>query len=293
MGHVFLLQRYIFYYIIKMMSKIYIEKSSQKEKGKVYPAEQAKISVFDVGFQRGIGVFETLRTYNGKFFKMDEHLNRLLESAQSLALDHSWSKSELEERMITTLEKTNLDEATCRIIITGGQDQGLMEPEDPELVIIIKGLHEYPDSFYEEGVKTITVDAKREFPDAKALNYLVGYKSVRKARAQDAHEAIYSHEGKVLEGTTSNLFAVKDNIIVTPAEGVLPGITRNFVIDIAEGYQVEKRALPLSALYSSDEVFLTSTHREILPVRQVDEHEISDGPGAVTKDLMEKFRERT
>lgn len=280
---------------MKLMSKkVYIEKSSHKERGKVYPEKQAKVSVFDVGFQRGIGVFETLRTYDGKFFKMNEHLNRLLESAQSLDLDHPWSKSELKERLITTLNKTELDEASSRIIITGGKDQGLMEPEDPVLIITIKGLHEYPDEFYEEGVKVITVEGKRTFPDAKSLDYLIGYRSVEKAREEDAHEAVYTDQGRVLEGTTSNIFAIKDDIIVTPAEGVLPGITRSFVIKLAkEDYQVEERKLPLSALYGSDEVFLTSTHRQILPVTQVDEHEIGEGPGPVTENLMEKFKERT
>ncbi|MEF8847307.1 MAG: aminotransferase class IV [Candidatus Paceibacterota bacterium] len=274
------------------MSKVYIEKSSHKEKGKVYPEEQAKVSVFDVGFQRGIGIFETLRTYNGKFFKIDDHLSRLLESAQSLGLEHPWSKSELKERMITTLNKTELDEASSRIIITGGEDQGLMEPEDPVLIITIKELHEYPDEFYQEGVKAITVDGKRSFPDAKTLDYLTGFRAVKKARDEDAHEAIYTDQGKALEGTTSNIFAVKDNIIVTPAEGILPGITRSFVIEIAKDYRVEERNLPLSALYGSDEVFLTSTHREILPVTQVDEHEISEEPGSVTKELMKKFEEQ-
>lgn len=292
MSRAFLLQKIGVCCIIKMMSKVYIEKSSHKEKGKVYPEEQAKISVFDVGFQRGIGVFESLRTYNGRLFKLEEHLNRLLESAQALGLENPWSISELKERMITTLNKTDLKEASSRIIISGGKDQGLMEPEDPVLIITVKELHEYPDEFYQKGVKVITVEGKRIFPEAKALNYLIGYRSVKKAREENAHEAIYCNNGGVLEGTTSNIFALKDNIIVTPAQEVLPGITRNFVIKLArENYQVKKRELPLSALYGSDEVFLTSTHREILPVAQVDEHKISE-PGPVTKDLMEKFKEQ-
>lgn len=277
---------------MKMMSKVYLEKSSHKEKGKVYPGDQAKVSVFDVGFQRGVGVFETLRTYRGKLFKLDEHLNRLLESAQALGLEHPWSKSELEERTITTLDKTDLEQATARIILTGGEDRGLMEPEDPRLIITVKDLHQYPESFYREGVKVVTVEGKRIFPDAKTLNYLSGFQGVRKARDKDAHEAVYCRQGKVLEGTTSNIFAVKDDIIVTPAQEILPGITRSFVIELAErDYQVEQRELPLSALYGSDEVFLTSTHREILPVRQVDEQSIGDQPGPVTQHLLETFRE--
>ncbi len=277
-------------YIMKMMSKVYIEKSSHKEKGKIYPEEQAKISVFDVGFQRGIGVFETLRTYDGKLFKLNEHLNRLLESAQALDLEHSWSRSELKERTVTTLEKAGLDPATVRIVLTGGKDQGLMEPEDPVLIITVKDLHQYPDEFYQEGVKIITVEGKRTFPDAKTLNYLSGFQAVKKAREQDAHEAVYCDQGRVLEGTTSNIFAVKDNTIITPAEDVLPGITRSFVIKLADDYQVKEKELSLSALYGSDEVFLTSTHREILPVTQVDEHEI-EGPGPVTKELIKLFQE--
>lgn len=274
------------------MSKVYLEQSSEKQKGKVYPEEQAKISVFDVGFQRGVGVFETLRTYDGKLFKLEQHLNRLLESAQALGLDHPWSESELEERIITTLNKTDLEEVTARIILTGGEDQGLMKPEDPRLIITVKELHQYPESLYREGVKVVTVEGKRPFPDAKTLNYLLAFQSLRKARAQDAHEVVYCHRGKVLEGTTSNIFAVKDRIIVTPDQEMLPGITRSVVVELAkQDYRVGQRELPLSALYSSDEVFLTSTHREILPVVEVNEHNIGEQPGAVTQELMKSFRE--
>jgi len=274
-------------------NKVYIEKAAHKERGKVYPEDQAKISVFDVGLQRAIGVFETLRTYNGKLFKLDEHLNRLLQSANKLGLEHSWSKPELEERAITTLNKTDFEEATMRITITGGKDQGLMEPENPTLIIAVSDLHEYPESFYKEGVKVVTYEGKRTFPDIKTLNYLKGFEAVKKARQKNAHEAIYCQNDKVLEGTTSNIFAVKEDIIVTPDKDILEGITRDFVIQMVKemNYRVEKRELPLPALLSSDEVFLTSTHREILPVVQIDKNQISEGqPGDITQELLEQFR---
>lgn len=278
-----------------MKPKVYIEQASHKEKGKVYPGQQAQISVFDVGFQRSIGVFETMRTYQEKLFKLDEHLDRLANSVRQLELNNPWSKSELKERVVTALDKSNLEEATVRVILTGGEEQGLMEPNHPTLVIIVKDLHQYPESFYQQGVKVISFEGRRVLPQIKTLNYLLGFKALNQARSEKAHEAVYCNEGKLFEGITSNIFAVKDDIIVTPRQGVLPGITRNFVIELTreQGFKVNQKALPKSVAYNSDEIFLTSTHREILPVVQINDKTIGSGqPGSVSKNLLKEFRSK-
>lgn len=277
--------------------KAFLERASNKGEGKLYTKEEAKISVQDVGFQRGFGVFETMRSYNGKLFRLEEHVERLVDSADRLGLKFSWSKNELTKRIQLTVEKNDmLDELSMRVIISGGKDQGHMEVGDPVLIIIPSELTVYPSELYQEGVGVISVQGRRFLPEVKSLDYLEGVLAVRQARERGAHEALYcTKEGNVLEATTSNFFIIKDKTLITPKEGILRGVTRKAVLEITLGSQldVEQREVSLEETYRADEAFLTSTHRELLPVVQVNHKKIGEGkPGKVTNALLSKFRDK-
>lgn len=272
---------------------IYIEKAG--EKGSFFSESEAKISVFDVGLQRAFGVFETLRTYNGKIFKLKEHIERLVYSAQEIELDIPWKERGLKKKIKKAFEESEFEESTMRVIITGGKERGLMEPDKSVLIITAGELHEYPEEFYEKGVKVVSFSGKRFLPQIKSINYLPSFAAINKARRKGAHEAIFCSDDLVLEGATSNLFIVEDANLITPERGILAGVTRAFVIDLAldSGIEVEKRELSLEEAYEAEEAFLTSTSREILPVTNFDNNVIGSGePGEITRLLLKRFRKK-
>lgn len=278
--------------------KVLIEKNSKKGNGKVYPKDKAKLSVFDTGLQRGFGVFETLRTYNGQPFQIRAHLNRLMDSASGLDINADWSKEDIKKRLEKLLEKTGLEEVSTKVIITGGKEKGLMEADDPVLIVAVYPVHNYPDEFYEEGVSVTTFQGRRPLPEIKSLNYLEGYLAVSQARERGAHEAIHcTKNGEIKEGTTSNVFLIREGKLSTPKDGVLPGVTREVVIDLVKesdiDLEVQKRKVDLQEAFRAEEMFLTSTHREVLPVVKVNHKEV--GPGKVgrrTKKILSQFREK-
>jgi len=276
-------------------SMIYIEKADEQE-GSFYSKDEAKISVFDVGLQRAYGVFETLRTYNEEIFRLDDHIERLIYSAQEIDLEIPWSEEDFKEKIKDTLRQSDLGESTIRIIITGGKEEGHMEPEKPVLIITAGELHEYPEEFYKKGVKVISFTGERFLPQIKSINYLPSFAALNEARKKEAHEALFCPNKFVLEGSTSNFFIVdNDATLITPEQEILPGVTREFVIEIAEdsGIEVKQRELPLKEVYESEEAFITSTSREILPVVKIDNKEIGSGkPGEITKLLLKRFRKK-
>lgn len=282
--------------MIENSSRIYIERASDQGKGNFYPPEQAKISVFDVGLQRGYGVFEVMRTYQGQPFRLEDHIDRLFSSAKAIKLDLPWDKKTLVKKVHKVLCATEEKELSLKLMVTGGEERGRMEPADPNLVIFSKPLSPYPDSLYAEGAKVITTQKTPFLPAVKSLNYLHSFIARREAYDQSAHETLFlDQEGYVLEGTTSNIFVVRGNsTLLTPEEDILPGVTRKFVIEIASLLQLEvqQRKIPFSELFQAQELFLTSTVREIMPVVKVDGREIGSGlPGEITGGLLNKYRE--
>lgn len=276
-------------------AKVFIEKATKKGEGKIFPKAKAKISVDDVGLQRGFGVFETLRTYDGEVFQLDNHLQRLLNSAAGIGLDMPWDKGEFEKRIKVVLKKSEFEEQTIRVIVTGGQEQGLMEPADPTLIVICGPLHTYAGKLYKQGAKIVTFETDPFLPRVKSIDYLERFIAVKKARKRGAHEVLFcDKDACVLEGTTSNFFIIKDKKLITPEENILLGITRGFVLEIAEEskkLKVEERKLPLKEVYKADEAFLTSTGREIMPVVKINHQNVASGkPGKVTQALHKKFK---
>jgi branched-chain amino acid aminotransferase len=259
--------------------------------GQYVPAEKAVIPVDDLSILRGVGVFDFMRTFNGKPHHLKEHVARLENSARKIGLELPWSQEELIAIVNTTLEKNQVPEANIRIVITGGSSPDFITPQNtPRLLVMVTPIIQPPPKWYINGIKIITVHTRRNLPEAKSIDYIRATIALREAKKAGAMEAVYlDREHYVLEGTTSNIFAIINGVLITPGHSILPGITRKVVIEISRAlmdHRVEK--LSLSTLYSAEEVFITGSGKGLVPVVQVDDHMIGEGrPGPKTKRLME------
>jgi branched-chain amino acid aminotransferase len=276
--------------------------------GQLVDKEKAVVSVFDHGLLYGDGVFEGIRAYNGRVFKLHEHIDRLFNSARAIMLQIPWTKKALEEAVVTTLRANRLRDAYIRLVVTRGEGDLGLDPRHcgkPTLVIITDKITLYPKEYYENGLSVITSTIKRNIPEAlnpsiKSLNYLNNVLAKAEASRSNVPEAIMlNHEGYVAECTGDNIFVVKENTLVTPPTwaGTLEGITRNIVMDIAKNrlkLLVKEDLFTPYHVYIGDEVFLTGTAAEVVPVTQVDGRVIGEGkPGKTTLKLMKEFRELT
>jgi branched-chain amino acid aminotransferase len=267
--------------------------------GKFVPELNAKISVYDLGLLRSYGVFDLFRTYNRKPFFLDAHLERLQNSAKSIGLKMPCSKKTLKKLVARLLIKNkHLKEATMRIVLTGGQSPDGITSKKPSLIIMATPLLQMPKQFYKTGAKLILWPAKRVLPEAKSLVYLEAIKALQSASQNGACEILYcSKEGCVLECATSNFFAVRNNEILTPPlQGILAGVTRKIAISLAKKLKIPVKEKPIksSQLRQLDEVFLTATNKDILPIVQIGDIKIGHGQiGPITKRLMTAFEELT
>jgi len=263
--------------------------------GKIVPAEDAGISVYDLGVLRGYGAFEFIRTFGGKPFHLQDHLDRLENSLREINLWLPIERTKIEQAILELLQKNGFAESIIRVIITGGKTPYNFKAENPTVFILVDEFESLPAEFYTKGIKLITYDNQRVFAEAKSLNYLPAVALQKDCDEQGAYEALYVRDGKILEARTSNFFLVKDKKVVTAGERVLPGITRQIVLDLVKGkYEVELREVAVEELQTADEAFLTASNKNVLPVTQVDEQKIGDGQvGEVTKDLMHMFDEYT
>ena len=273
--------------------------------GKLVPKEEAKVSVFDHGFLYGDGVFEGIRIYNGRIFKLKEHIERLYASAHAIDLKPPLTQEELLQATVETVRANNLGDGYIRIVISRGEGDLGLDPKkcpNPTVVIIADKIAIYPEEVYKKGMKIITVSTRRNSPQAlnpniKSLNYLNNILAKIEANRANVPEAIMlSIEGYVAEATGDNIFIVKNKTLITPPLhlGVLPGITRQTVIELAKerGIITEEKHFTLYDVYTADECFLTGTAAEIVPVVEVDGREINGGvPGEITLLLMKDFHE--
>lgn len=274
--------------------------------GELLPTEEAKISVFDRGLLYGDGVFEGIRCYNGNIFKLDEHLERLYASAQAIWLKIPLSFEEMKKAVIETVRVNNLKDCYIRLIVTRGS-LGLgidpWEVDNPTVIIIADKIRVFPEELYEKGLTAVTVATRRSptdvlDPRVKSLNYLHNILARIEARLAGAAEGIMlNHQGYVTEATVDNVFIVHKGTLYTPIVtiGVLPGITRAVVIELATKHlelPIKEALLTRYDLYNADEVFLTGTAVEIVPVVKIDGRVIGDGkPGKITKELRKIFYE--
>ncbi|MDD2689744.1 MAG: branched-chain-amino-acid transaminase [Candidatus Omnitrophica bacterium] len=276
--------------------------------GKFYDKENAKISVFDHGLLYGDGVFEGIRSYSRLVFKLREHIERLFESAQSIMLSMPMTKEEIVKAVILTLKQNNLNDAYIRLIVTRGEGDLGLDPRKcrgkSTVIIIADRIALYPDKFYKEGLKIITVPTVRNLPEAlnpqiKSLNYLNNILAKMEAVNAGFDEAIMLDAlGYVAECTGDNIFIVKRNHLYTPPQcmGTLRGITRDTVLEIARKNKipVHEHVITRHEVYISDECFLTGTAAQIIPVVMVDSRTIGTGkPGKITLNLIKKFKELT
>lgn len=275
--------------------------------GVYVPKEKAAVSVFDHGLLYGDGVFEGIRAYHGRVFKLGEHIDRLYDGARTIAMEIPVSKDEMQEIVLETLRRNNLRDAYIRLVVTRGPGDLGLNPQKcpvPFIFCIAATIVLYPDAMYENGLEVITVSTRRNIPTAcnprvKSLNYLNNIYAKIESNLAGVLEAIMlNNEGYVAEATGDNIFIVKKGVLVTPPAyaGILEGITRNAVMDLARerGIPVEESLFTMVDVYTADEVFLTGTAAEVIPTVKVDGRLIADGrPGPITRQLMAAFHELT
>jgi len=275
--------------------------------GVVTDGDQAVVSVFDHGFLYGDGVYETVRTYNRQPFLLDRHLARLRASADRLALDVPPTDVDLETRMRDTMRRVNPGgEVTLRILITRGVGELTYDPAAcarPTVVIIARPHSGIPDTMLRDGISVVVASVLRNHPRSvdpsiKSNNLLNNVLAMQEAIRQGAYEAILlNHRGELAECSQSNLFAVRDGVVLTPPldAGLLEGVTRNFLFEVGAdiGVAVNEAVLREVDLERVDELFITSTTREVIPVVRVDDQAIGSGrPGPIAARLLASFRNR-
>jgi len=280
--------------------KIYIN-------GQIVPQEDAKISVFDHGLLYGDGVFEGIRAYHGKIFTLDEHLDRLYDSATAISLKIPITKAEMAEAIKQTMKANNLTDSYIRLVVTRGVGKLGLDPNKcatPQIIIIADTIELYPRALYEKGLDVVTVTTIRNHfsaldPKIKSLNYLNNILAKIESIQSGAGEALMlNKDGYVAECAGDNIFIFKDNILRTPpsSAGILVGITRNVVMKLAAemGVRVREELMTRYDLYIAEECFLTGTAAEIIPVVKIDGRTIGTGkPGKITLDLLKRYRDLT
>ncbi len=275
--------------------------------GKFIEKSEATISVFDHGLLYGDGVFEGIRAYGGEIFRCQEHIERLYDSARAIALDIPINQEEMIDAIRKTLNVNDLTNAYIRVVVTRGVGTLGLDPtkcDSPQIIIITDKIALYPPEFYEKGLEVITVPTVRNHhnalsPKIKSLNYLNNILAKIEGLQAGVIEAIMLNDkGYVAECTGDNLFIVSDETLITPPPeaGILEGITRQVVMDLGRkcGFEVREENITRFDLYVADEVFLTGTAAELVPVVRIDSRDVGSGePGPITHQLLDEFRQIT
>ena len=278
--------------------KIYIN-------GQILPQEDAKISVFDHGLLYGDGVFEGIRAYNGKIFTLEEHLDRLYDSATAISLKIPMTKAELADAIKNTMEANNMKDSYIRLVVTRGVGKLGLDPNKcatPQIIIITDTIELYPKALYEKGLDIVTVTTIRNHfsaldPKIKSLNYLNNILAKIESIQAGAGEALMlNKDGYVAECAGDNIFIYKNKTLLTPptSAGILVGITRNVVMKLAAEMEikVKEELITRYDLYIAEECFLTGTAAEIIPVVKIDGRTIGTGkPGKITSNLLKRYRD--
>src|SRR5437870_4980391 len=284
------------------MTRVYIN-------GKLYDKADAKISVYDHGLLYGDGVFEGIRVYDGKVFRLKEHVDRLFESAKHIKLEIPLTREQMIEAIQSTVAANNKKNGYIRPLVTRGAGYlglDIRKTTDPQVVIIVDDISLYPPELYENGMELATVSTIRNHPNAlnpriKSLNYLNNILAKIEAVQAGCVEALMlNHKGEIAERSGDNIFLVKRGQLRTPPidAGILVGITRNAIIELAraDGIPVQETALTRHDVYTADECFLTGTAAEVIPVVHCDGRPIGIGtakptPGPITRKLRERFQQ--
>lgn len=263
--------------------------------GEFVPPSQASLKLNDLGVVRGYGIFDAWRTYGKAPFRQHDHLERLFSSARQIDLYMPWSLEELDAIAHETLARNgHPEDVTLRMVVTGGEAANFLMPEDkPSLAVVVAKVKPYPAQMFEAGAKLIVVDMDRFMPTVKSLNYMTAVMSQKKMKAAGAVEALYRNaEGYISECAVSNFLIFKGDQLITPESGVLPGITRNVVMELAEDrFEVVMRPVHFDEIATADEAFITSTTKEVMPIVQVGDVTVGNGQvGPRTQEMMKVFK---
>ncbi len=283
-----------------MSLKVYIN-------GTLYDKDDAKISVYDHGLLYGDGVFEGMRVYGGKVFRMPEHLERLWNSAKAIWLEIPLTPDALGQAVNETVKANGIEDGYVRLVVTRGVGTLGLDPNRcsaPQVIVIADYIALYPREYYEQGLHIVTVSTIRTHPAAlspriKSLNYLNNILAKIEGLQAGCVEALMlNQKGEVAECTGDNIFRERKGELLTPSveAGILEGITRAVVLDLARELKIPVRETPLTKhdVYIADECFLTGSAAEIVPVTKVDSRKIGDGaPGPITLRLLDRFHEVT
>jgi len=281
-----------------MNAKVYIN-------GKLFDKAEAKISVYDHGLLYGDGVFEGIRVYAGKVFRLREHVERLYESARHIKLEIPLSREQMAEAVTSTVAANAKRDGYIRLIVTRGAGSLGLDPRkttDPQVIVIVDDISLYPPELYEHGLEIVTAATIRNHPDAlsprvKSLNYLNNILAKMEGIQAGCVEALMlNHKGELAECTGDNIFLVKRGTMRTPPPeaGILEGVTRNAVMELARAARIPvlESALTRHDLFAADECFLTGTAAEVIPVVKCDGRVIGSGkPGPITRQLREAFHQ--
>ena len=260
--------------------------------GNIVDENDAQISIKDLALLRGYGIFDYLRTVNGrKPFLIEKHLDRFFNSANTLGLTIDYSRDILKDSISQLLELNPYEEAGIRLVLTGGYSPNGFEPTKSNIFISIEPVHLPPLSQIDTGVKLISHKYHREWSSVKTINYITSIRLIDEKRKAGAIEVLYKADRKIHECSRSNFFIVKNGVVITPEDDILKGITRGKIIEIAQrSMNVELRELLEEELATADEAFITGTTTRVTPVIQIDDLQINDGkPGPVSRKLYEEF----
>lgn len=275
--------------------------------GKFFDKQDAKISVYDHGLLYGDGVFEGIRVYEGNIFRLKQHVDRIYDSARSIHLEIPLSKAAFADAIRATVKENNKKNGYIRPIVTRGAGTLGLDPRkttDPQVIVIVDDIALYPQELYDSGLDIITAGTIRNHPAAtnprvKSLNYLNNILAkIEGIQAGCVEALMLNHKGEIAECTGDNIFLVKRGVLLTPSidAGILDGITRGAVLELARKMGIETRELALTRhdVFIADEVFLTGTAAEVIPVVKCDSRPIGSGkPGPVTKKLREAYQKLT
>lgn len=262
--------------------------------GEYKKLSEIHLNPYDIGFLRGYGVFDVMTTHNGKAFLIEEHWERLRNSAKPLNLSLPITFQKYNKIVTHLIKENNFSKSTIRTALSGGISPNGFKPTRGKetFFILIEKASPLPKEVYKNGVKIITTEYERELPLSKTTNYIKAIGHQEEKEKAEAFEILYIKNGKALECSQSNIFIVKDKTIITPEKNLLHGITRNLCISLAldHGMEVEERVIAVEELNNADEVFMTGSNKNIVPITMIDHVQVGEEkPGSITKTMMEIF----
>lgn len=260
--------------------------------GQVVPSADALVSVRDLGMLRGFGVYDGITVIDGKPLRLSDHVQRFAESAAGLGLRVPEDEAEIEAAYRVFAERMNAPRFNTRMILTGGATiDGLgYDPTSPTFYILAEPFTPLADELYADGGSLVTHEFQRQFAQYKTINYISAVLSFPRRVAASAVETLFVSGGQMLECSTSNVFIVRDGTLFTPVNGILRGITRRMVIELmSTDHEVRETAISIEDLFAADEVFITSSFKDIVGITTIDGRRIHDGVGRVTREVMDRY----